>query len=97
MLPRLEIQYSVFSMCWKLTSITIPNGVTSIGKSAFVYCSRLTSVYCKAITPPAGSSSMFNNNAVERKIYVPAESVDAYKTANGWKDYADNIVGYDFE
>ena len=29
-------------------------------------------------------------------IYVPRESVDAYKTAEGWRDYADDIKGYDF-
>ena len=39
---------------------------------------------------------MFDNNASGRKIYVPTASVDAYKAAKGWKDYADYIVGYDF-
>ena len=39
---------------------------------------------------------MFNNNASGRKIYVPAASVEAYKAADGWSDYADYIVGYDF-
>ena len=29
-------------------------------------------------------------------IYVPMESVEAYKTADVWKKYADQIVGYDF-
>ena len=31
------------------------------------------------------------------KIYVPMESVDEYKAADGWKDYAYKIVGYDFD
>ena len=39
---------------------------------------------------------VFNNNAAGRMIYVPRQSVDAYKSADGWKDYADYIVGYDF-
>lgn len=30
-------------------------------------------------------------------IYVPTESVEAYKTATYWSDYADAIEGYDFE
>ena len=29
-------------------------------------------------------------------IYVPAESVEAYKSAQYWSDYADYIVGYNF-
>ena len=31
------------------------------------------------------------------KIYVPTESVDEYKSAEHWSEYADDIVGYDFE
>ena len=40
---------------------------------------------------------MFNNNASNRIIYVPMESVEAYKTAEYWRGYADAIVGYDFQ
>lgn len=39
----------------------------------------------------------FDENATNRKIYVPKESVEAYKSAKYWSDYADDIVGYDFE
>ena len=38
---------------------------------------------------------MFYNNASGRKIYVPMESVEAYKSAQGWSDYADAIFGYE--
>jgi hypothetical protein len=44
-----------------------------------------------------GGSSVFDNNASERLIYVPTESVDAYKSAENWSEYADAIVGYGFE
>ena len=40
---------------------------------------------------------MFSANASERKIYVPAVSVKAYRTAQYWSAYADAIVPYDFE
>lgn len=53
-------------------------------------------VYCKSTTPPAGGYEMFYDNPWERKIYVPTESVEAYKAAEYWKNYADYIVGYDF-
>ena len=39
---------------------------------------------------------MFYNNAYGRKIYVPMESVDAYKSAEWWSEYADAIEGYNF-
>ena len=87
---------NAFYFCTSLTSITIPDGVTSIGDYAFLGCNSLKEVYCKPTTPPTGGFSMFNNNASGRKIYVPSNSVSAYKSASGWSDYANYIVGYDF-
>lgn len=85
---------NAFYYCTSLESITIPDNVTSIGRYAFSYCSSLTRVYCKATTPPTGGYYMFGNNASGRKIYVPKESVNAYKNAKYWRDYW--IVGYNF-
>ena len=91
-----SIDWSAFSGCKSLTSVTIGKSVTSIGVSAFYGCDSLTNVYCKAITPPRGGDYMFGSNATNFKIYVPRNSVKAYKSATYWKYYADDIVGYDF-
>ena len=92
------IESEAFAQCDSLTSVTIPNSVTTIGSSAFSECYRLTSVYCKAITPPVlGNDYVFYYNGSGRTIYVPAASVEAYKSAEGWSEYADAIVAYDFE
>ena len=85
-----------FYECSSLTSVTIPDSVTEIGGHAFNRCTSLEEVYCKPTTPPAGDSYMFDNNALGRKIYVPAESVEAYKSAVNWKSYADYIKPYNF-
>ena len=40
---------------------------------------------------------MFDGNASDRKIYVPAESYQEYISADGWGDYAAKIIPYDYE
>ena len=86
-----------FFGCSSLTSVTIPDSVTTIGNAAFCYCSSLTSVYCEATTLPTLGLVVFDDNASGRKIYVTAESVKAYKAAENWSEYAEDIVGYNFE
>ena len=99
----ISIGDEAFFNCSSLTSITIPESVVSIGYEAFRSCTSLENVYCKSTTPPVaklssyGSWAAFDSNASGRRIYVPMESVEAYKSADGWKNYADSIVGYYFE
>ena len=85
-----SIGFNAFNRCNKLNSVTIGNSVTIIGGNAFYGCSALTSVTIQATTPPTLNSNAFNstNNC---PIYVPAESVDAYKTATNWSSYASRI------
>ena len=91
------IGQNAFVYCSSLTSVTIGDSVTTIGNYAFYVCSNLAWVYCKATTPPALGSSVFDyNNVGGRMIYVPTKSVNAYKSATRWNEYASAIVGYNF-
>ena len=88
-------KYTFFD-CSDLTKITIPDSVTSIETEAFSYCKSMKSIYCKPTTPPTLSSNVFQRVSTSANIYVPTASVNAYKSAEIWSDYASMIVGYDF-
>ncbi len=91
-----------FYDCTLLASVTIPHNVAYIGNQAFYECNSLKEVYCKSTTPPIGGNHMlhcYNDGVYEPlncKIYVPIGSVEAYKAAEYWSDYANYIEGYDF-
>lgn len=78
-----------FKNCSSLTGITIPANVTIIGYKAFDGCSKLTTMTVKATTPPTLDGTALPSTI--QTIYVPSASVDTYKAANGWKNYADKI------
>ena len=87
-----------------IESLTIPSNVQHIGASAFEGCYKLKTIYCKPSTPPTGGATIFANMYQNETsilascpIYVPTASVDDYKSAQYWSDYADAIEGYDFE
>ena len=90
-----SIGWAAFTGCSELTNITIGRGVTEIGLTVITKCDNLTTVYCKPTTPPSLSDSSLLE--LGRMIYVPMESVDAYKSAEIWCDYVDNIIGCVFE
>lgn len=78
---------AAFIGCTHLTSITLGNSVTSIGNSAFNYCSILDTITMLGTTPPSLGTNVFSISNPSFTIYVPYESLNAYKTANNWSNY----------
>lgn len=86
-----EIGHGAFDNFQYLETVTIPDSVDTIGDYAFRDCSNLTSLTVKATYPPTLGSDVFTNTNSNLVIYVPAESVNDYKAASGWSDYASKI------
>lgn len=96
-LPKnlLRIGGGAFNTCSGITSeIEIPESVTTIEYFAFTRCSNVKSYKLLSKIPPNLGDSAFNYDS-GCPIYVPCDSVDAYKSATNWSNYADRIVGYD--
>ena len=76
-----------------LTSIVFPSTLTSFVNKSTVFSdnSTLTSLTFFSTTPPTIISSTFSPLKSLQHIYVPAESVDTYKTANNWSRHASKI------
>lgn len=85
-----KINWMAFSSCNKLASIEIPDSCLYIDSYAFAFCDMLKSITCHAITPPTIGSEIALDNASDRKIYVPQQSIAEYKSK--WSEYADDIV-----
>lgn len=79
-----------FERCYALKEVVLPPSTTSLGLAAFSGCKQLESVVVKAITPPSGDRYLFTDTN-DCPIYVPAQSVEAYKSAPYWSEYADRI------
>ena len=81
---------SAFLYCTALRGIVLPASLKSIGIFAFEHDKELESITCLAPTPPSGGTNMFHDTG-ECPIYVPAASVEAYRSAPYWSDYAHRI------
>ena len=84
---------SLFRGCTSLISIEIPDTIGGMIDACFYGCTSLVEVIMYPTTPPTTiSNNNFYNNAPGRLIKVPDSSVNAYKSAEGWSNYADSIV-----
>ncbi len=86
---------SAFYICTGLTSVAIGNGITLIDEEAFKFCTNLQSITINTTTPPTlNNVNTFGNTPIAfgtGYIYVPSASVDVYKSASIWNNFADRI------
>lgn len=65
----------------KLTEVILPASLTTIESKAFDNCKELTKVVFTGTTAPKLPADLFNRCPKLAEIHVPAEALEAYKTA----------------
>ena len=98
-----EIGINAFRDCSKLTQLTFPASLESLGEGS---CTSLRKIYCKATTPPTcpenpnnpgyGPFGPCSNLMIEYPLYVPVGSSMQYRLAWGWSNFANVIETNDF-
>lgn len=81
--------FSVFNSVHGLKHLILPSSTIYIG--SMDYCYDLETLTIKAVQPPTVNSDILAHNTPLTAVYVPAQSVDAYKAASGWSSFSSII------
>lgn len=82
------LEHGLSFLCTSLTSIEIPNSVTSIGEWAF-WDAGLKKIHVKNSTPPKIMNNTFSTYAYVT-LYVPVGSKENYTEHQIWRKF--NII-----
>ena len=79
--------------CRNMTSITIPSSVTNIsGRALWIGTeTNKSTIIFESETPPTIITNTFYNKYL-KEIIVPKGTLDVYKSATNWSNFADYIV-----
>ena len=78
-------EYAFFN-CTHLQDLILGEKLTTIGKYAFSNC-QIKRLHNYAAKPQPFTTGMFEGMSKYQLIRVPFNSLDAYRTADGWKEY----------
>ena len=91
----LKIGNNAFKECTDLYAVNIPNTIKGVNDYAFADTPQLRSIHCYATTPPEVKPKGFDKVLFDKiTLYVPKDTVSAYKSAEGWKNFV-NILPLD--
>jgi hypothetical protein len=88
------IETAAFDGCG-LTSVIIGNSVVEIWGYVFRNCTALASMIVNAIVPPtsfAPTNIIFEGVDATIPIYVPCNSLNAYKTSSAWSYFTNFVI-----
>lgn len=91
-MPGVEsINQSAFAYCHIIESLNLPESIKALGVRAIEGCFNLRSIIIRSTNPPTMTyGTALSNLSEDVIIYVPAESVDAYKA---WTTYTVMPIG----
>lgn len=82
------IENSAFNNCSSLKSITLGSELKTIEQNVFRGCDDLEEITSLNTVPPVFDASNFTTQQyVDVMVYVPAEAVNTYRNAAGWRDF----------
>lgn len=85
-----EITDDAFALCKGLTTLTLPNTITTLGKRVWNGCNALKSVTCYVTEPISAERDIFPVDAYNSAtLYVPTESLSAYEKTKPWSYFYD--------
>ena len=71
-----------------MTSVTIPNSVTSIWGYAFAECKQLENVYCYAEKVPSTKADAFYESDIKSStLHVPSSALSSYQATAPWSGF----------
>lgn len=77
-----------FSGCAALEDFTFGSSLDSIGEEAFSDCTAMTRLVSRTAEPPVcGPQALDDINKWTCKLYVPDASIEAYQSADQWKEF----------
>lgn len=84
-----NLSANIFNNSHKISVVELGEACTTVTNSAFSSCKIDLTLIIRTTTPPTLTGTfMLGSGGAVISIRVPAESVDAYKAANNWKNYA---------
>lgn len=91
-----KIGRTAFAGCSNLEYVSLPASLLDLGAEVFYSCSNIKSVICNAEIPPTMGGNINNDynqivfflvDCEEVPLFVPAESIEAYKEAYQWEEF----------
>lgn len=96
-----NIYKNAFADAHELETIVVPGTYNMFDDGAFDNCEKLLNIYLETLIPSelivSFTGGLLNNVSDDLLIYVPEQSINAYRTDYNWQFYYSYLKGYSYE